>query len=44
MEINIILLTPDALMLGFQYHKPEKGFEFTELNLYFAFFQLQFRW
>jgi len=44
MEINLILLMPDAMMLGFQYHEPEKGFDFSEVNLYLAFFQIQFRW
>lgn len=44
MEVNLILLTPDALMLGFQYHRPEKNFNFDELNLYLLFFQIQLRW
>jgi len=44
MEINLILLMPDAMMLGFQYHEPEKGFNFSEVNLYLTFFQIQFRW
>ena len=44
MEINLILLVPDAMMLGWQYHEPEKGFDFSELNLYLFFGQLQIRW
>ena len=37
MEINLILLMPDAMILGWQYHKPEKGFEFSEVNLFLFF-------
>ena len=44
MEINLILLVPDAMIIGWQYHKPEKGFDFSELNLYLFFGQLQIRW
>jgi len=43
MEINLILLVPDAMIIGWQYHKPEKGFDFSELNLYLFFGQLQIR-
>ena len=32
MEINLILLVPNAMMLGWQYHEPEKGFDFSELK------------
>ena len=44
MEINLVLLAPDAMMVGWQYFKPEKGFEFKEVNLFIAFFQIQLRW
>ena len=44
MEINLILLVPTAMMLGWQYHEPEKGFEYSELNLFLFFGQLQIRW
>ena len=30
MEINLILLVPNAMMLGWQYHEPEKGFDFSD--------------
>jgi hypothetical protein len=44
MEINLILLMPDAMVLGWQYYRPEKSFNFSELNLYFFIGQLQIRW
>jgi hypothetical protein len=44
MEINLILLAPNAMLVGWGYFKEEKGFDFKELNLYFLFFQAQFRW
>ena len=40
MEINLILLVPNAMMLGWQYHEPEKGFEYSELNLFLFFGQI----
>ena len=44
MEINLILLVRNAMMLGWLYLEPEKGFDFSELNLYLFFGQLQIRW
>ena len=44
MEINLILLMPDAMIVGWQYFRPEKSFNFSELNLYLFFVQLQIRW
>jgi len=44
MEVNLILLMPDAMIVGWQYFRPEKSFNFSELNLYFLFFQFQYRW
>ena len=43
MELNLILLIPDSMILGWQYFKPEEGFEYSELNLFFFFFQIQYR-
>jgi len=44
MELNLILLIPDATILGWQYFKPEEDFEYSELNLFLFFFQVQYRW
>jgi len=44
MEINLIFLVPNAMLIGWQYYAPEEGFNFTEVNLFMFFFQLQFRW
>ena len=44
MEINLILLTPDAMIVGWQYYDREEGFEFKEINIYLLFFQLQLRY
>lgn len=44
MEINLILLVPDAMIVGWQYYTPEKSFNFSELNLYLFFVQFQYRW
>jgi len=44
MEINLILLAPTAMILGWQYYAPEEGFNFTEVNLFLFFAQLQIRW
>lgn len=44
MEINAIILAPDALLVGTQYFREEKGFDFKELNIYLLFIQFQFRW
>ena len=44
MEINLIFLVPDAMMIGWQYFEPEEVSDFTEVNLFLFFFQLQFRW
>ncbi len=44
MEINLILLAPDAMLVGWQYFKPETGFNFNEINIYLLFFQIQLRY
>jgi hypothetical protein len=44
MEINLIILFPNSAIVGLQHFKPEKGFEFNELNIFLLFVQLQFRW
>lgn len=44
MEINLILLVPKAMIIGWQYFEPEEGFNFTEVNLFLFFLQLQLRW
>ena len=44
MDINIILLAPEAMILGWQYHEPEENFDFTEVNIFLFFVQLQLRW
>lgn len=44
MEINLIILVPDAMILGWQYHKPDQTFDYKEINLYLFFIQLQFRY
>lgn len=44
MELNLILLAPNAMIVGWQYYKPEKNFEFYEINIYLLFFQLQLRY
>ena len=44
MEINLILLVPDSMILGWQYFKPEKGFEYSEINIFLFFGQIQVRW
>jgi len=44
MEINLILLVPESMMIGWQYYKPEVNFDFFEANVFLFFFQLQIRW
>ena len=44
MEINLILLVPDAIIIGWQYHKPDEQFQYSEINIYLFFGQLQIRW
>jgi len=44
MEINLILLVPDSMILGWQYFKPEDGFEYSEINIFLFFGQIQVRW
>lgn len=44
MEINLILIAPDAMMLGWQYYDQEPNFEFKEINIYLIFMQFQFRY
>ena len=44
MEINLILLVPQSMMLGWQYYEPEDGFDFSEVNIFLFFGRLQIRW
>ena len=44
MEINLILLAPNAMILGWQFFEKEPGFDFKEINIYLFFIQLQFRY
>jgi len=44
MELNLIFLVPNAMMLGWQYFKPEEKFDFSEVNIYLFFVQIQYRW
>ena len=44
MDINLILLAPEAMIVGWQYYKPEEEFNFTEVNLFLFFFQVQLRY
>ena len=44
MEINLIFLVPDAMIIGWQYYRPDENFDYSELNLYLFFIQLQFRY
>ena len=44
MEINLILLVPQSMMIGWQYYQPETNFEFSEVNIFLFFGQLQVRW
>jgi hypothetical protein len=44
MELNLIFLVPNAMMLGWQYFKPEENFDFSEVNIYLFFVQIQYRW
>jgi len=44
MELNVILLIPDALIVGWQYYEKDEKYLYAELNLYFFFFQIQYRW
>jgi hypothetical protein len=44
MEINLILLVPNAMMLGWQYYERDETFEYSEFNLFLFFGQIQIRW
>ena len=44
MDINLVLLMPNAMIIGWQYYKPEEEFDFTEVNLFLFFVQVQLRW
>ena len=44
MEINLILIAPNSMMVGWQYYDQEPGFEFSEINIYLFFMQIQFRY
>ncbi len=44
MEINLIFLVPDAMMIGWQYYRPDENFDYSEINLFLFFIQLQFRY
>ena len=44
MDINLILLMPNSMIIGWQYYKPEEEFDFTEVNLFLFFVQVQLRY
>lgn len=44
MELNLVFLVPNAMMLGWQYFKPEENFDFSEVNVFLFFIQIQYRW
>jgi hypothetical protein len=44
MDINLILLMPNAMILGYQHYEEDKQFEYSELNIFLFFVQIQFRW
>ena len=44
MEINLILLVPNAMMLGWQYYEPDDNFKYSEVNIFLFFGQLQIIW
>jgi len=44
MELNLVFLVPNAMMLGWQYFKPEENFDFSEVNVFLFFVQIQYRW
>ena len=44
MDINLILLMPNAIMLGYQHYEEDKQFEYSELNIFLFFVQIQFLW
>jgi len=44
MDINLILLMPDAMILGYQHYREDEQFQYSELNIFLFFFQIQFRW
>ena len=44
MDINLILLIPNAMILGYQHFEEEENFDYKEVNLFLFFFQIQLRW
>ena len=44
MDINLIILMPNAMMLGWQYYQPDETFDFSEVNIFLFAVQIQFRW
>ncbi len=44
MDINLILLMPNAMILGYQHYREDEQFQYSELNIFLFFFQIQFRW
>ena len=44
MDINLILLIPNAMILGYQYFEEEEKFQYSELNIFLFFVQIQLRW
>tara|TARA_R110002167_G_scaffold119857_6_gene297432 strand:+ start:176 stop:322 length:147 start_codon:yes stop_codon:yes gene_type:complete len=44
MDINLILLIPNAMVLGYQYFEEDEQFKYSELNVFLFFVQIQFRW
>jgi hypothetical protein len=44
MDVNLILLMPNAMMIGYQYYEEDDKFEYSEVNIFLFFVQIQFRW
>jgi hypothetical protein len=44
MDINLILLIPNAMVLGYQYFEEDEQFNYSELNVFLFFVQVQLRW
>ena len=44
MDINLILLAPEAMIVGWQYYRPDDKFNFSEVNIFLLFIQIQIRW
>jgi hypothetical protein len=44
MDINLILIMPNSMMVGWQYYEPDEAFNFHEVNISLVFVRLQFCW